>query len=85
MKNGILTFMVAVIGVAAGIGLSMKPWHVYAEQKRSALRQIAEMKQVESEHIQDLQKEARLSSFTGREQLARENGFHRIGEVAAEK
>jgi hypothetical protein len=56
--------------IATGIALSVKPWQVYAEQRAKADAAVEDMR------------EAKYEGSLGREELAREQGFRRPGEVA---
>ena len=81
MKKGVLNLAVILAAVSVGVGLSLKPWRVYAKQKQSTQQHIQEMRKVERQHIYDLQQEAKIGTTLGREELARQQGFHRADEV----
>ncbi len=83
MKKGFINFVVAIAAVALGVSLSLKPWRVYQQQKLLTQQQVADLRKVEHEHTLDLQREAKLGSNLGQEQLARAQGWHKKGEVPA--
>ena len=70
--------------LATGIGLSIKPWQVYAEQREIANQRIEEMRSAEANRTQLLEKKVRLSNATGREQIARSYGYVGPGEQPLE-
>jgi hypothetical protein len=68
--------------IATGIALSVKPWQVYAEQRAKADAAVEDMREAEQSRVQLTREKAKYEGSLGREELAREQGFRRPGEVA---
>jgi hypothetical protein len=81
VKKLIFNLVFVAAAVACGIFLSLRPWRVYLQVRRQADLQIEAMKQAEARHAQDLIEEARYSSTSGREELARRRGLRKTNEI----
>ncbi|CAN5436059.1 hypothetical protein BH11ARM1_BH11ARM1_13650 [soil metagenome] len=81
MING----MIVVLAVGAGMMLSIQPWQVYMDQRRSADHSVAEMRLSEAKRESLVRQEARMKGSIGKEELARGRGWLPPGEIAAPK
>ncbi len=82
-KGAWINGLIVVVAVSAGIALSRKPWQVYHEQRRAADEQLAEMHRSEKNLETLVRKDARVKTSIGREELAREAGYRKPGELPA--
>lgn len=80
MNKRIWNFVFVAAAVATGIVLSLKPWRVYTEQRMLADQKLAEMKSAETSRSSLMEQKVRLESATGREELARNQGYVKPGE-----
>jgi hypothetical protein len=81
LKKGITTIFIVIVAMTLGISLSQKPWRVYEQQKAATQQRLHDLNELEHEHILDLQKEAKVGSSLGQEELARGQGWHKKGEL----
>jgi hypothetical protein len=79
--NGVIMFW----AIAAGVFVSLKPWHVYQKQNEEAKQRVKDMEKAESVRDQLLSKEAREQSSIGREERVRKAGYLGPGEVASDQ
>ena len=84
-RNTLLNVAVVVVAAVAGVAASMKPWQVWSEQKAMANDETKEMRESEKRRDDLVRKDAKLKTSIGREELAREKGYLKPGEVAAPK
>lgn len=80
-------WMLALLAFAAALGaaLSFKPWQAYMEQKSETEELRRNMRSLEAEKARLIEERGRAESPVGVEQLAREQGFRKPGEVPPEK
>ena len=76
-----MNLLVVLGGLALGVALSAKPWQVFGEQKQRALDARAEMQSAETSRNALIRQKSRLESPLGREQLARDQGYSKPGEI----
>lgn len=74
----------ALLAVACGVALSLRPWQLYREQRLRSNEAVQQMRQAEAEKVDLLRQEARFASPAGKEELARSRGYSRPGEVQLE-
>jgi len=75
----------AILAVICGaIAASWKPWEQYNIQRKKRDAATAEMREAEKERAELTKEKARLESPIGKEELARERGFRRPGEIPLE-
>ena len=84
-RSGAVNTSIAVLAIGTGLILSMRPWHVYREQKVDTDHQIQVMKASEKEHADLLREESRAKSSIGREEMARKLGYVKPGQVPADQ
>ena len=72
-------FVLAAVGV--GIGLSIKPWQVYREQRKLADAALLDMRDAEKNKAELTRKKARYESAIGKEELARSQGYRQLNET----
>ena len=81
MKNKrIFNTLFVVAAVATGVGLSLKPWQILTEQRELANKNISEMTAAEANRTKLIEQKVRLESSTGREEIARRQGYLKPGE-----
>jgi hypothetical protein len=76
-------FVLAAIGL--GIYLSIKPWQIYRQQRGIADQARIEMQKADRTRADLIKKKARIESSTGREELVRNAGYRKPGEVPADQ
>jgi hypothetical protein len=81
MSKVLLNLIFFAMAAGLGVGLSIRPWKVYLEQRHATDLQVQQMREAERRELADMEKEARIGSTIGREVLARSAGYHRHGEV----
>lgn len=82
MKSpGVRLLVLVVCAVLVGAFIAREPWLVYNEQRAKTARAEAEMRRLETERAQLLQKKAQAQSSIGKERMARERNFVKDGEV----
>lgn len=74
-----------LLAVGVGLALSHRPWEVYFDQRRATDERLADMSRAEESRTELTRQKARLDSRSGREELARSQGFRRPGEVPPEE
>ena len=79
MNRGVVIIIIAA-ALALGIGLSLKPWLVYREQRKLADEAQREMRMAESKKTELTRQRAHAESSLGREELARKQGYRRPDE-----
>lgn len=72
------------LALATGVALSIKPWQIYGEQRKLADGKAAEMVAAEAGRTKLMEQKARLESATGREEMARKQGYLKPGEQPLE-
>jgi hypothetical protein len=82
-KGAWINGLIVATAVSAGIALSLKPWQVYQEQRKAADEQIAEMDKSEANREELVRKDAKYKTSVGREELVREAGYRKPGELPA--
>ncbi len=81
MKTRLLLNGIFLLGaVALGVGLSLRPWQVYREQRTKADTYLVEARRAEAQRIDLEEQKARYESPLGREELARERGYRKPNE-----
>ncbi len=80
--NKIWTIGLVGGAVIIGIGLSARPWQVYAEQKVRTADYQKRMREAEQRRVDLTKEKARAEGPLGREQAARDMGFTKPGEQA---
>lgn len=81
MKNKRIWNTVFVIAaLSTGVALSLKPWQIFLEQRKLASDKVSEMTAAEANRTKLMEQKVRLESTTGREEIAREQGYLRPGE-----
>lgn len=85
MSKRIWNLVFVGAAVATGIILSLQPWRVYTEQRMLADQKLAEMKAAETSRSRLLEEKVRLESATGREEVARNQGYLKLGERLLDK
>ncbi|MBX3118082.1 MAG: hypothetical protein KF784_03390 [Fimbriimonadaceae bacterium] len=84
-KQRIVWEMVFVgVAVAVGIALSARTWDTYNQQRVKADKKVSEMKKAEQDREALLRQKGQYESPSGREQLAREQGYTKAGEKPLE-
>jgi hypothetical protein len=68
------------LAIGTGVGLSIKPWRVYREQRKIADESIKEMREAEGKKATLTRERAKYESALGREELARKQGYRRPDE-----
>lgn len=84
MNRLVVSSIIVVSAVGLGVGLSLKPWQVYREQRKLADDAVVEMRQAESKKTALTRKRAQAESSLGREELARKQGYRRADETPIE-
>jgi len=84
MNKLVVNSIIVACAVGVGVGLSLKPWQVYREQRKLADEAIREMKMAEGKKIDLTKQRARAESSLGREELARKQGYRRNDETPLE-
>ena len=74
----IIFFVVAAI---AGGYYAREPWIEYQEEKRLSEKAVEQMEMAEEERADLVKERAKYRGPAGKEQLLRENGYVREGEV----
>lgn len=86
MKNRIgLDIALVLLAVAVGVGLSLKPWEIYREQRKLTEKSVKAMEKAESEQTDLAKRRVQLESPVGREEYLREQGYHRDDETPLTK
>jgi hypothetical protein len=81
MKTRLLLNGIFILGaVALGVGLSMRPWNVYREQRDKADAHIQEAKRAETQRVDLEEQKAKYESPLGKEELARNRGYRKSNE-----
>ena len=73
---------IIVGAVVIGIGLSARPWRVYAEQKERTEDYQKRMREAEQRRVDLTKQQAQSEGPLGREKAAREMGYVKPGEQA---
>ncbi len=68
------------LAVLVGLGLSIRPWKVYAEQKEHTEQYRRQARDAEDKRIDLTKQRAQLEGPMGREEAARKAGFTKDGE-----
>ncbi|MCC7434940.1 MAG: hypothetical protein IT363_09670 [Methanoregulaceae archaeon] len=84
MNKLVVTSIIVVSAIGLGVGLSLKPWQVYREQRKLADDAIREMRTAESKKTELTRQRAQAESSLGREELARKQGYRRPDETPLE-
>jgi cell division protein FtsB len=85
MKRTIgLDLLIVLAALVVGVGLSIKPWQVYREQRELADKHVGEMRKAEAAREDLLRQRAKYESAVGREELARSQGYVKPGEQVVE-
>lgn len=79
-RRAVWTGLVVALAVTVGVALSVKPWHLYLEQREKTDMAKAEMRDAERERAELMRQRARYESPVGREELARERGYRKPDE-----
>jgi hypothetical protein len=79
-KNAILVGAV----LAAGLGLSARPWMLARAERAEAARQVRQAEADERQMVRDKAEEARLGTELGKEERLRRQGYRKAGEVPLE-
>lgn len=80
MNKLVVNSIIVASAIGVGVGLSLKPWQVYREQRKLADEAIREMRVAESKKIELTRQRAKAESSLGREELARKQGYRRADE-----
>lgn len=70
----------ALLAISIGVALSLRPWQLYLDQRERSQEATADMKAAERERADLIRERNRYESPVGREELARERGYHKPGE-----
>lgn len=84
MNKLVVTSIIVASAIGLGVGLSLKPWQVYREQRKLADDAIREMRVAESKKTELTRQRAKAESSLGREELARKQGYRRPDETPIE-
>lgn len=84
MNRLVVTSIIVASAIGVGVGLSLKPWQVYREQRRLADDAVREMRQAEGKKIELTKQRAKAESSIGREELARKQGYRKPNETPLE-
>ena len=84
MKRFAVNGLIAALGLAAGIAVSMGPWRSYMAQRKLTNQNLSDLKRSETDKEEALRREAQVSSAMGREELARKQGWAKPGEIPAD-
>lgn len=74
-------WMLVFAAIGCGVFLSLGPWQKYREQRALADRAVAERRAAEKSRAELTQRKAGIESSVGREELARDAGYRKPGEV----
>jgi hypothetical protein len=74
-----------VAAVSLGAYLAREPWQKYQEERALARRANEDMEKAETERAELIKQRARYRSPAGREELLRESGYTKEGEVPLER
>lgn len=81
MKKATYWIVFVLLAVAVGAYMGRGPWEQYHIERAHAAQAEADMKKAEKERAELVEQKSRFRSPAGREQLARENGYVKDGEV----
>jgi hypothetical protein len=84
MKRVTYWIVFAALAASAGAYLAREPWQRYQEERALARRANDDMKKAESERAELIRQRAKYKSPAGREELLRDSGYVREGEVPLE-
>jgi hypothetical protein len=73
-----IVFLLAA--VTLGVGLSLKPWQVYREQRKNADGYLRDARKAETDRVELERQKGKYESSLGREELAREGGYRKKNE-----
>lgn len=82
--KGILRYWWLILGLAAGLALSAKPWQNFQRHRAEQDRAVADMRDAEAERAEVARQRAASENAAGRERRAREFGYRRPEEVPLE-
>lgn len=77
----LIPVLVVLAGVAAGVFLSREPWRLFREQRAMTERSLHDMRVAEDRAASLTRRKAHADSPLGREELARQSGYRKLGEV----
>lgn len=69
------------VAVLAGVGLSIKPWQIYRQQRAIADKAIVDMNEAEKSRAELTRQKAKAEGTIGREELARQQGYRQANET----
>ena len=85
MKQIAINGVIVVIGLATGFAVSKRPWQAYQTQKKETEHTIVDLRRSEVAREELLRRAARYNSPIGREELARNQGWAKPGEISADR
>lgn len=80
-QRRIWNIAIVTVALATGIALSIRPWDAYFKQRALSDAQIQQMQSAERDRADLSRQKARVENPTGMEALARQQGFHKPGEI----
>ena len=84
MKRVTYWIVFATLAASVGAYFAREPWQRYQEERALARRANDDMKKAESERAELIRQRAKYKSPAGREELLRDSGYVREGEVPLE-
>ncbi len=80
-RSSVRLLFLVLCAFATGFFLAREPWIVYTQQRERAREAEDTLRRAEAEREANLREKAKFENSIGREQLARERGYVRKGEV----
>lgn len=82
-RFGFWATLVLVAAIVGG-GFAYRPWQAYLDQKQAVEAKRLDMEAAETRRAELAREKARLESYSGREAIAREQGFVHRSELPAD-
>lgn len=83
-KSTLMNLGLALLAVLVGLGLSVRPWKVYFDERDRTAQYKSQMRNAENRRIDLIKEKARLEMPMGREEAARNMGFTKPDEKPVE-
>ena len=81
MKKVVYWVALLIVAVSIGAYMAREPWQRYQEERALARRANEDMKKAEAERAELIKQRAQYKSAAGREELLRDSGYTKQGEV----
>jgi len=85
MKKAGYWILFVICAASVGAYMARDPWVDYQEEKRLSEKAVEQMEMAEDERADLVKQRAKYRGPAGKEQLLRENGYVREGEVPLNK